>query len=90
MALFGLILRILRNRAKAEEILQQAFVRVWTRAETYDARAGDVLEEGALQAKPIALGARMAENVGWSFRASGPRSQGSALDGRNCRAPLLW
>ena len=36
--LFGLILRILRDRGDAEEILQEAFVRVWTRAEIYDAR----------------------------------------------------
>lgn len=34
--LFGLILRIVRDRAEAEEILQEAFVRVWTRTETYD------------------------------------------------------
>ena len=38
--LFGLILRIVRDRAEAEEILQEAFVRVWTRAETYDAQVG--------------------------------------------------
>jgi RNA polymerase sigma-70 factor (ECF subfamily) len=41
--LFGLILRIVRDRAEAEEILQEAFVRVWTRAETYDARMGGPL-----------------------------------------------
>lgn len=41
--LFGLILRIVRDRAEAEEILQEAFVRVWTRAETYDAREGGPL-----------------------------------------------
>jgi RNA polymerase sigma-70 factor (ECF subfamily) len=41
--LFGLILRIVRDRAEAEEILQEAFVRVWTRAETYDARVGEPL-----------------------------------------------
>lgn len=38
--LFGLILRIVRDRAEAEEILQEVFVRVWTRAETYDPRLG--------------------------------------------------
>ena len=41
--LFGLILRIVRDRAEAEEILQEAFVRVWMRAETYDARMGGPL-----------------------------------------------
>ena len=41
--LFSLILRIIRDRAEAEEILQEAFVRVWTRAEIYDARMGGPL-----------------------------------------------
>jgi RNA polymerase sigma-70 factor (ECF subfamily) len=38
--LFGLIQRIVRDRAEAEEILQDVFVRVWTRAESYDPRLG--------------------------------------------------
>jgi RNA polymerase sigma-70 factor (ECF subfamily) len=38
--LFGLILRIVRDRGEAEEILQEVFVRVWTRAELYDERLG--------------------------------------------------
>ena len=41
--LFGLTLRIVRDRAEAEEILQEAFVRVWTRAETYDPQLGGPL-----------------------------------------------
>lgn len=38
--LFGLILRILRNRSEAEEVLQEVFVQVWTRAETYNVEMG--------------------------------------------------
>jgi RNA polymerase sigma factor (sigma-70 family) len=38
--LFGLILRIVRDRAEAEDILQEVFVRVWTRAELFDPRLG--------------------------------------------------
>ena len=38
--LFSLILRIVRNRAEAEELLQDVFLRVWTRAEQYDPRVG--------------------------------------------------
>ena len=41
--LFGLILRIVRDRGEAEDILQEAFMRVWTRAETYDAQMGGPL-----------------------------------------------
>jgi RNA polymerase sigma-70 factor, ECF subfamily len=41
--LFGLILRIVRDRGGAEDLLQEAFVRVWTRAETYDAQVGGPL-----------------------------------------------
>jgi len=41
--LFGLILRIVRDRGEAEDLLQEAFVRVWTRAETYDAQVGGPL-----------------------------------------------
>jgi RNA polymerase sigma-70 factor, ECF subfamily len=33
--LFGLILRILKNREEAEEVLQEVFVQAWTRASTY-------------------------------------------------------
>jgi RNA polymerase sigma-70 factor, ECF subfamily len=38
--LFGVIMRILRNQSDAEEILQEVFVRVWTRADSYDERLG--------------------------------------------------
>jgi RNA polymerase sigma-70 factor (ECF subfamily) len=38
--LYGLILQILRDRGEAEEILQEVFVQVWRRAETYAAALG--------------------------------------------------
>jgi len=38
--LYGLILRILRDRGEAEEVLQEVFVLVWTRAETYNIALG--------------------------------------------------
>jgi len=38
--LFGLILRIVRDRAVAEEVLQDAFLRIWGNASTYSPGAG--------------------------------------------------
>lgn len=38
--MFGLILRILQDRSEAEEVLQEVFVLVWTRAETYNVALG--------------------------------------------------
>ena len=37
---YSLILRIVRSAADADEVLQETFVRVWTRADTYDPRLG--------------------------------------------------
>jgi RNA polymerase sigma-70 factor, ECF subfamily len=50
--LYGLILRILRNRSEAEEVLQEVFVQVWTRADTYNVELG----------APIAWLVRIARN----------------------------
>jgi RNA polymerase sigma-70 factor (ECF subfamily) len=38
--LYGLILRILRDRGEAEEVLQEVFMQVWTRADTYNVELG--------------------------------------------------
>jgi RNA polymerase sigma-70 factor (ECF subfamily) len=38
--LYGLIVRVLRDRAEAEEVLQEVFVSVWNRAETYNVALG--------------------------------------------------
>jgi RNA polymerase sigma-70 factor (ECF subfamily) len=38
--LLGVALRILRDRAAAEEVLQDAFLAIWTRARTYSAERG--------------------------------------------------
>ncbi len=38
--LYGLILRVLRDRGEAEEVLQEVFLVVWTRAETYNVALG--------------------------------------------------
>jgi RNA polymerase sigma-70 factor (ECF subfamily) len=38
--LFGLILRVLKERGEAEDVLQEVFLSVWTRAESYNASLG--------------------------------------------------
>src|SRR5262245_28664700 len=38
--LFGLILRIIRDRSEAEEVLQEVFVQVWNKADTYNGALG--------------------------------------------------
>jgi RNA polymerase sigma-70 factor (ECF subfamily) len=38
--LFGLLLRILRSRSDAEEVLQEVFVQAWTRTDTYNVSLG--------------------------------------------------
>lgn len=38
--LFALILRIVRDRGEAEEVLQEVFMLVWTRVQTYNAALG--------------------------------------------------
>jgi RNA polymerase sigma-70 factor (ECF subfamily) len=38
--IFGLVLRILRNRDEAEEVLQEVFIQAWTRADTYHPALG--------------------------------------------------
>jgi RNA polymerase sigma-70 factor (ECF subfamily) len=54
--LFGLILRILKDRSEAEEVLQEVFVQVWTRASTYNIarnRAIDRLRANAVRSRTV-------------------------------------
>jgi RNA polymerase sigma-70 factor (ECF subfamily) len=37
---FSVIMRILRSQTEAEEVLQETFMRVWSRADTYDTLRG--------------------------------------------------
>ena len=41
--LFAVALRIMKRRDRAEEVLQDAFVSIWKRAQDYDAAKGSVL-----------------------------------------------
>jgi len=48
--LFAILLRILRNRATAEDVLQDVFLKIWQSAESFSAEAG-----------PIALASKSSE-----------------------------
>ena len=39
-ALYGVILRMCRDRTKAEDLLQETFVKIWNSIDTYDASKG--------------------------------------------------
>lgn len=41
--LFGLCIRLLKQRDMAEEVLQEAFIRIWHNAADYQAERGDVI-----------------------------------------------
>lgn len=74
--LFGLTMRILRDRGEAEEVLQEVFFQVWSRAATYDAGLG----------APIAWLVRIARNKALDrLRANGVRLR-AAIDA----APNGW
>src|SRR5262245_66494498 len=62
--LFGLILRILREREEAEDVLQEVFLAVWTRADTYKVSLGNTVGWLVRIALNCALESMRAENNG--------------------------
>lgn len=67
--LFGLIVRIVKDRAEAEEVLQEAFLAAWTRAETYNESLGS----------PVGWLVRIARNRGID-RLRANNARGRAAD----------
>lgn len=53
--LFGLLLRILRDRGEAQDVLQEVFLRTWQRARDFDASRGRVLPWLSMLARSRAL-----------------------------------
>lgn len=56
--LFGIVLRIVRHRAEAEEVLQDVYVKVWSRGAQFDASRGRVIHWLAGIAQRAAIDAR--------------------------------
>src|SRR5215470_3326322 len=53
--LFGIVLRILRTRSEAEEVLQEVFLQIWQGARGFDERRGQCLPWLTLLARSRAL-----------------------------------
>lgn len=53
--LFGVLLRILRSRTDAEDVLQETFLQIWQRASSFDANRGRALSWLVLLARSRAL-----------------------------------
>jgi RNA polymerase sigma-70 factor (ECF subfamily) len=53
--LFAICMALLRNRARAEDALQEAFTRIWERASSYDAEKGAALAWMTVVTRRIAL-----------------------------------
>jgi RNA polymerase sigma-70 factor, ECF subfamily len=77
---FGLILRIVRDRGEAEDILQETFVRVWNRAEIYDARIGGPLPWIVRVARNRALDRLRARRVRAAVDAPAPATETPAAE----------
>jgi len=77
---FGLILRIVRDRGEAEDILQETFVRVWNRAEIYDARIGGPLPWIVRVARNRALDRLRARKVRALVDAPAPATETAVVE----------
>ena len=49
LILFGLVMRILHDRAEAEEVLQETFLQVWRRAGDFDEARGRAFQQHVLE-----------------------------------------
>jgi RNA polymerase sigma factor (sigma-70 family) len=74
--LFGVVLRITRNRPMAEEVLQETFVKVWQKAERFSPEAGQPMAWLAAIARNRAIDRIRAEKV----ERSQPMDDESALE----------
>lgn len=61
--LFGVVLRITRNRSMAEEVLQETFVKVWQKAERFSPEAGQPMAWLAAIARNRAIDRIRAEKL---------------------------
>jgi RNA polymerase sigma-70 factor (ECF subfamily) len=58
---FGLALRLVRDRAQAEEVAQEVYLQIWIKSGTFDASRGAALSWIVMQAHSAAVGRIRAE-----------------------------
>ena len=80
--LYGLILRILRNTAEAEEVLQDVFLQVWKRAETFNASLGTPVAWLVRIARNRAIDRLRANNVSARTLEAPPPPPGESPEAR--------
>ncbi|WP_109300355.1 RNA polymerase sigma factor [Aquimarina sp. AU474] len=54
-ALYGVILRICKNEAKAQDVLQETFIKIWQKSNSYDPKKGKFFTWSYRIAKNLAL-----------------------------------
>jgi RNA polymerase sigma-70 factor, ECF subfamily len=65
----GIVLRIVRSRAEAEDVLQEVFLQIWQRAASYDERRGRLVPWLTLLARSRALDRLRARDLGTRIAA---------------------
>lgn len=66
--LFGIILRILPERAMAEDAMQDSYAKIWRNAAGYDAQRGSPITWAATIARNVAIDTRRRERPAGRFR----------------------
>lgn len=86
--LFGVLLRILRSRSDAEDVLQDTFLQIWQRAASFDPGRGNPISWLVLLARSRALDRLRARGTrGRATQAMAVEPGGSAADPSAATAP---
>ena len=97
--LLGIVLRITRSRAEAEDVLQDAFIRVWNNAGKFSPAAGSPMAWMVAIARnraidiirvktPVTI-ASEDEDTAWIERVADPRDAGAELANRDALSRCL-
>ncbi len=80
-AVYSLILRVVRDAATAEDLVQETFLRVWNRVQGFDARKGSILPWMLAVARNRAID---------HLRSAGGRSERNSVEFEETDHPALY